>query len=188
MLLSCRSSFFRHLFSGRYSEDHSFGVGLPNHFSIVVDILLNYGMMGVVVVPVDFTAGAWMELAELAEYFCMEDLLLICESQLCSRLEGENHQELEVGSRKLDLNNLSLHCANYELRHSLRNKELKRKVMKESREGPNGSFMKLFDTLRFDLFHNNEINDKEPVLKGKKSSESETTIEEKENNREYTNA
>ena len=92
MLLSSRSAFFRHLFSGNYAEEHHFSLDLPNHFSIVVDILLNYGMMGVVVVPVDFTAGAWMELAELAEYFCMEDLMSICESQLCSRLHSDNHQ------------------------------------------------------------------------------------------------
>ena len=60
--------------------------------------------------------------------------------------------------------------------------------IQESKEKRHGSFMKLYDTIKFDLLHNHELLDKEPVLKGKKTSESEITLEEKENNREYTNA
>lgn len=47
--------------------------------------------------------------------------------------------------------------------------------------------MKLYDTVKFDLYHNNWIEQKEPGLK-KMRSESETMMEEKENNREYNNA
>lgn len=47
--------------------------------------------------------------------------------------------------------------------------------------------MKLYDTVKFDLYHNNWIEQKDTGLK-KIRSESETMIEEKENNREYNNA
>lgn len=35
-------------------------------------------MMNVVVIPNDFTTQAWMDLAELGEYFCNESLKAIC--------------------------------------------------------------------------------------------------------------
>jgi hypothetical protein len=67
---------------------------LAKSYTIVADILLNYLMMGVVVVPVDFTTQAWMELAELSEYFCLESLKNICENQLCSKVHQDNTSEL----------------------------------------------------------------------------------------------
>lgn len=65
-------------------------LSLPKGYSIVIDILLNFLMMNVVVVPSDFTTQAWMDLAELAEYFCLDSLKGICESQLCSKVHKDN--------------------------------------------------------------------------------------------------
>lgn len=45
--------------------------------------------------------------------------------------------------------------------------------------------MKLYNTLKFEIFHSNDIEHKEPHLKKNKS---ENEMEEKENNREYNNA
>ncbi len=67
---------------------------LAKNYTIVVDILLNYLMMGVVVVPVDFSTQAWMELAELSEYFCLDSLKSICENQLCSKVQQDNSSDL----------------------------------------------------------------------------------------------
>lgn len=78
-----------------------------------MDIVLNFIMMGVVVVPNDFTTESWTEVAELSDYFCLADLLKICENQLCTRLSSENHAELERFSQNLTLKCLSLHCANF---------------------------------------------------------------------------
>ena len=96
---------------------------------------------------------------------------------------------MEVFSEKLDLANLSLHCANFELRNSLKTNELKKKVVscKLNETKRRSSFLKLYDTVKFDLYHNNWIEQKDTGLK-KVRSESETMIEEKENNREYNNA
>ena len=185
-LLACRSTYFRHLFEGNWKEGQTIRLSLPSHYSIVVDVLLNFAMLGVLVIPCEFSTSAWMELAELADYFCMHDLTNICQNHLSARLNGENHSELERFSCSMGFKHLQLHCANYELRHSLKTKELKKKVstMREC-DDENSCFLQLYETLHFDLLHNNQV---EPFLKLKKNSESETMIEEKENNREYTNA
>jgi hypothetical protein len=47
-------------------------------------------MMNVIVVPIDFTIQGWMDLTELGEYFCVDALKNICESQLCSKVQSEN--------------------------------------------------------------------------------------------------
>jgi hypothetical protein len=103
-------------------------LSLSKNYNIVVDILLNFLMMNVVVVPTDFTTQAWMDLTELAEYFCLDSLKGICESQLCGKVHKDNTSELEVFSDQMNLSNLSLHCANFELKHSLKSNELKKKV------------------------------------------------------------
>jgi hypothetical protein len=151
-----------------------------------MDILLNYLMMGVVVVPVDFSTQAWMELAELGEYFCQDSLKSICENQLCSKVQQENSGELEAFGQKMSLENLSLHCASFELKHSLKANELKKKVAASRETAAKSHFMRLYNTVKFDLFHN-EGDHKEPNFK-KNRSENEAALEEKENNREYNNA
>lgn len=97
-MLSINCPYFRNLFSGAYQEGKEVCLYLPKNFTIVLDILLNYLMMGVVIVPLDFTTQSWMELAELSEYFCMENLKAICESQLCGNVEKENSGELSLFS------------------------------------------------------------------------------------------
>lgn len=88
--LAMSSPYFRNLFSGSYQEGEEVRLYLPSNCSIVLNILINYLMMGVVVVTTDFTTQSWMELAELSEYFCLETLKAICESQLCSKVQKEN--------------------------------------------------------------------------------------------------
>lgn len=183
-LLSMSSPYFRSLFSGSYQEEDEVRLCLGKEYTIVADILLNYLMMGAVVVPVDFSTQAWMELAELAEYFCQDSLKSICESQLCGKVHQENSGELEAFGQRMALENLSLHCASFELKHSLKTNELKKKVA-ASREGKS-HFIRLYNTVKFDLFHN-EGDHKEPNFK-KNRSENEAAMEEKENNREYNNA
>lgn len=51
-------------------------------------------MVGAVVVPVDYSIEGWMEVAELADYFCLAQVRATCESQLCSRVTLQNANEL----------------------------------------------------------------------------------------------
>lgn len=59
-LLSIGSAYFYSIFSGRYQEGEEIKLTLARPYTIVLDIFLNYLMMGVIVVPVDFTTQAWM--------------------------------------------------------------------------------------------------------------------------------
>ena len=65
-LISLGSGYFYNIFSGRFQEGEEVRLSLAKPYTIVLDIFLNYLMMGVVVVPVDFTCQAWMELTELS--------------------------------------------------------------------------------------------------------------------------
>lgn len=72
----------------------------------------------------------------------------------------------------MGLGNLSLHCANLELKNSLKTNELKKKVanQKEGASSSRNHFMKLYNTLKFDLYHRgSELEGKEPFLKKLKS-------------------
>jgi hypothetical protein len=59
-LLSLGSAYFYSIFSSRFSEGDEVRLSLAKPYTIVLDIFLNYLMMGVVVVPIDFTTQAWM--------------------------------------------------------------------------------------------------------------------------------
>ena len=65
-LISLGSGYFYNIFSGRFQEGEEVRLSLAKPYTIVLDIFLNYLMMGVVVEPVDFTCQAWMELTELS--------------------------------------------------------------------------------------------------------------------------
>jgi hypothetical protein len=61
--------------------------------------------------------------------------------------------------------------------------ELKRRVSAKEAVGKASPFLRLYETVKFDLLHNNQV-EKEPLLRRKNVSESEAVLEEKENNRE----
>lgn len=61
-LLSLGSAYFNSIFSAHFSEGDEVKLSLAKPYAIVIDIFLNYLMMGVIVVPIDFTTQAWMEL------------------------------------------------------------------------------------------------------------------------------
>lgn len=64
MLLSSSSQYFKFLFSGSYAPNQTISLPLPKNYSVVVvNILLNFAMMGVTVVPEELTTESWMELA-----------------------------------------------------------------------------------------------------------------------------
>lgn len=69
-------------------------------------------MVGAVVVPVDYSIEGWMEVAELADYFCLAQVRATCESQLCSRVTLQNAHELELFAEVMGMTTLGLHCAN----------------------------------------------------------------------------
>ena len=70
-------------------------------------------MIDLVVIPEKMSFRNWMELYVLAEYFCLERLLSICEQQICNEISDEScHAILEFGLRN-SIETLSLSCADY---------------------------------------------------------------------------
>ena len=81
----------------------------------------------------------------------------------------------------MQLFNLSNHCAYFELKNCRKKNELSKKINNINLiKGRDLSFMKLYDTLKFDELHSSYAEGKQPTIIKKK--ESETTIEEKQNN------
>lgn len=98
-------------------------------------------IIGALVVPQIYSAEGWMELAELAEYFCLTTIKSTCEVQLCSRVTGDNLLILQKFAEQMSMNNLSMHCANHWLRQP-------------TKEDDGGEWVgKLKDLLRLDLAH-----------------------------------
>lgn len=91
--LSLLSPYFRTLFSGNFQSQAT----LPfSHISpIVVEIILNAMMIGVIVVPQDYSVEGWMELVTLTDYLCLSTLRSACEVQLCSKVSQNSCQKME---------------------------------------------------------------------------------------------
>lgn len=82
-LLLMQSEYFKSFFLGKFAEKW---VNIPiDCSSIILDIVLNYLHVGAIVVPHDLSAESWVEVAEVAEYFCLTDLLKIVEAYLCKK-------------------------------------------------------------------------------------------------------
>lgn len=83
--LAINSSFFRNAFSGLYKDGpKEIKLNLNSNNLVILEIMLNYLLLDKVVVPVDMGIYSWMELFEVADYFCLDRLKLICEQQICS--------------------------------------------------------------------------------------------------------
>lgn len=105
-LLALQSPYFRHLLSDKYrTEDIS--LLLPYDSSpIVLEMILNGLMLGAMPVPKDYSLDGWIELTEIADYLCLEDIKNMCEIQLCGRVGESNVQILSDFAEKMGLGQL----------------------------------------------------------------------------------
>ena len=103
------SKYFANLISGSY-EEKADGVYIPLSGSLLFETLLNFLTTGFVVVHKDVDYKFWVKLAELAEYFSLEQLLSICELQLISKIDEGCCQELLVIGLELNLKQLGMAC------------------------------------------------------------------------------
>lgn len=111
-----QSTYFRHLFSNKYSNQE-ISLPLPKNYSpIVIEMLLSGLMLGAMPVPKDYSIDGWMELLEVAEYLCLEDIKKICENQLCGRVGETTVQSLSAFASKMDLYQLGIQCGSYWVR------------------------------------------------------------------------
>lgn len=78
LILSSGSKYFKNLFAGNFSDDSSSGksrenrtvkIWIPNGNVVLLEILLNFILVGMLVVPEHMSYQSWLELYELGDYF-----------------------------------------------------------------------------------------------------------------------
>ncbi len=132
---------------------------------------MNSLMLNIIAVPQDFSAESWMQLAEMAEYFCLPSIKSVCQSQLCSKLSQSNSSVLQTFADEMGMKNLSIHCANNWLKSS-------------SRDEKGGEWAELLkEMMRLEIAHSSW----QPSMKGGKKVSMQGVSEQKENNRECSN-
>lgn len=89
--MALASQYFASLLSGSYQEKAD-AVYIPLSGSLSFETLLYFLTTGFVVVPRDVDSKFWVRLAELADYFSLEQLLSICECQLMGKVDESTCQ------------------------------------------------------------------------------------------------
>lgn len=147
---------------------------MGNISPIVVEMLVSAVMLGVLVVPQNYSLEGWMELTTLSDYFCLTTLKSACETQLFSRVTASTCYTLEQYAENMNLDSLAMHCANQRLRSKTKNEQHKTVWVDNLRK-----------LMRLELAHSEEPEPSK-TQSGKGAFENE--LEEKENNRECSNA
>lgn len=80
---------------------------------VVFEIVLNYLLIDKLVVPVDMGLFSWMELYEMAEYFCVNRLMVLCEQQICGFVNEKNCDQIMGFSLEMQMETLALFCADF---------------------------------------------------------------------------
>lgn len=79
-LMKIHSHYFYYLLSQRYNTNsNKIYVSLPNCTPIIFEILLAYLHTNLLVVPSQSSYTLYIEIAKLAEYFSLPNLMNICE-------------------------------------------------------------------------------------------------------------
>jgi hypothetical protein len=73
--------------------------------------MVHYLSTNFVVVCKDVDYGFWLRLAEMAEYFSLPQLVLICENQLIAKVTDDNCQKLLVAALDIGISQLATGCA-----------------------------------------------------------------------------
>lgn len=110
-IVSLYSSYFNSLLNSSFKQDkNTIRIELaydPAAFQIVLAYLHTF----ILVVPEHASYGLYKEIAKLAEYFSLPQLLAICEEQLCLSITVSNYSNLLAFSHQLDLKNLEEKCS-----------------------------------------------------------------------------
>lgn len=95
MILSCGSRYFKNLFARNFSEttfsseskqNRSVNIWIPNGNVVLLEILLNFLLIGLLVVPEHMSYQSWLELYELADYFSEKELCTIISYMIWSKI------------------------------------------------------------------------------------------------------
>lgn len=77
--------------------------------------MINYMMLGRVVISKEFELEHWIELIQLAEYYSLDHLKEICEQELCA-WTNDNCEKLMNLSLMLNLKSLGMFCADSQIK------------------------------------------------------------------------
>jgi hypothetical protein len=81
--------------------------------------MVNFLLIGKIVIPYNMGLYNWMEFYELADYFCIDRLKLICEQQLRYLVTEYNCDEIMNFSMEMGIDSLSLFCSDFIIRYML---------------------------------------------------------------------
>lgn len=92
--LSIASIFFRNLLSSKFKETKEVEIYLPCGNIVLFEILLNYLLLGHLIVPYGMSHQSWIELYRLANYFSLKILEQVCLGQIHGKLTLTNVDEI----------------------------------------------------------------------------------------------
>lgn len=88
-----QSTYFKNIFRS-FENNQEIRLDFLNCDQLIFQVLVNYLMMGVMVVPSDFSIEDWMKMAQVSDYLCLGIVKSICESQLCLRVNCNSLERL----------------------------------------------------------------------------------------------
>lgn len=119
--LSIGCDFFSFLLGNRYQDNQEEKINMDINFNYVIfEIFLSYLQLDYVVIPLGMGCKEWIELATLADMYCVARLSKICEQQLCNLVDDFSCTELMDFSLEVKAPVLSEWCADFELRRMTR--------------------------------------------------------------------
>jgi hypothetical protein len=119
ILLQCHSKFFRYLlaYESCLPSIRIMHLSIPNGNIVGFEIVLNYLLIGMLVVPADMPLQAWAELYEIADYCALFELKHIVVHAIWSKIDDFSVDAvMEFGGRE-NLQELTLACARLKIRN-----------------------------------------------------------------------
>ena len=181
--LSMASPYFRFLLSGKWREVNQVEINLPVENIVLFEVLVNYLLLDLLVVPSSMSHRNWIELFRLANFFSLQKLEYACECQIHSKMSASNVDEVAEFARQEGLEELSQLCANFKVRSMEKNMvEIFTYNILELSEFQTDKYLKrAYDLRRFEI--NQKLLSKDHVIRQmlkKKSANSNSSVE-KEN-------
>lgn len=112
---------------------------------------MNFLLLDFVIIPENMNYRNWIELYELAEFFCLRRLVVVCEQQICNHISDETCSDIIEFGLKNRIETLALSCADYIIK-SMVNKEDKYQLELAAKTESKDKILEyMYNLSRFDI-------------------------------------